>query len=107
MRQRLRDAHRIVVKLGTHVVTHHGREFALGRVFAIVESLAALRRAGKDVDVVVVSSGAVGRGLVNYDSSACRQLAGHHSREIDRILGWRGYDALITRDNLVLQELDP
>ncbi|PRQ09144.1 glutamate 5-kinase [Enhygromyxa salina] len=60
MRQRLRDAHRIVVKLGTHVVTHHGREFALGRVFALVESLAGLRRAGKDV--VVVSSGAVGLG---------------------------------------------
>ncbi|KIG11890.1 Glutamate 5-kinase [Enhygromyxa salina] len=60
MRQRLSDAHRIVVKLGTHVVTHHGRAFALGRVFALVESLAALRRAGKDV--IVVSSGAVGLG---------------------------------------------
>jgi glutamate 5-kinase len=47
-----------------------------------------------------------GRGLVNYDSEACRKLAGHHSREIDRILGWRGYDALITRDNLILQEIE-
>ena len=59
-RARLRDAHRIVVKLGTHVVTHHGREFALGRVFGLIEQLARLRRAGKDV--VVVSSGAVGLG---------------------------------------------
>jgi glutamate 5-kinase len=59
-RARLCDAQRIVVKLGTHVVTHDGREFALGRVFALVESLARLRRAGKDV--VVVSSGAVGLG---------------------------------------------
>ncbi len=48
-----------------------------------------------------------GRGLVNYDSDACRALAGHHSREITRILGWRGYDALVTRDNLVLGEVDP
>jgi glutamate 5-kinase len=47
-----------------------------------------------------------GRGLVNYDSEACRQLAGHHSREIDRILGWRGYDALVTRDNLVLGDVE-
>jgi glutamate 5-kinase len=47
-----------------------------------------------------------GRGLVNYDSEACRKLAGQHSREIDRILGWRGYDALVTRDNLVLGELE-
>jgi len=59
-RDRLRDARRIVVKLGTHVVTHDGQEFALGRVFALVEALGRLRRAGKDV--VVVSSGAVGLG---------------------------------------------
>jgi glutamate 5-kinase len=43
-----------------------------------------------------------GRGLVNYDAEACRKLAGRHSDEIDTILGYRGYDALITRDNLVM-----
>jgi glutamate 5-kinase len=43
-----------------------------------------------------------GRGLVNYDATACRALAGHHSSEMPRILGYRGYDALVTRDNLVL-----
>jgi len=43
-----------------------------------------------------------GRGLVNYDADACRKLAGRHSDEIDGILGYRGYDALITRDNLVM-----
>nr|WP_255216773.1 glutamate 5-kinase [Pseudenhygromyxa sp. WMMC2535] len=48
-----------------------------------------------------------GRGLVNYDSEACTKLAGKHSREISGVLGWRGYDALITRDNLVLGEVDP
>jgi glutamate 5-kinase len=31
-----------------------------------------------------------------------RKLAGRHSDDIDVILGWRGYDALITRDNLVM-----
>ncbi|MCA9699369.1 MAG: glutamate 5-kinase, partial [Myxococcales bacterium] len=59
-RERLAQARRVVVKLGTHVVTHHGREFALGRVFALVESLAQLRREGRDV--LLVSSGAVGLG---------------------------------------------
>jgi len=43
-----------------------------------------------------------GRGLVNYDADACRKLAGRHSDEIDAILGYRTYDALITRDNLVM-----
>lgn len=42
------------------------------------------------------------RGLVNYDALACRALAGRHSDEITTILGTRGYDALVTRDNLVM-----
>lgn len=42
------------------------------------------------------------RGLANYDADACRKLLGHHSDDIDAILGYRGYDALVTRDNLVL-----
>lgn len=60
-RKQLADAHRIVVKLGTHVVTHDGIELALGRVMGLVESLARLRQAGREV--VLVSSGAVGMGM--------------------------------------------
>lgn len=61
---------------------------------------------GSVVELRDASGRVRGRGLVNYDSAACRQLAGHHSREIDRILGWRGYDALVTRDNLVLGDVE-
>jgi glutamate 5-kinase len=56
-------------------------------------------------DVVEIRDGSGrvhGRGLVNYPSDACRALAGRHSDDIDAVLGWRGYDALITRDNLVM-----
>ena len=56
-------------------------------------------------DVVEIRDGSGrvhGRGLVNYAADACRKLAGRHSDDIDAILGWRGYDALITRDNLVM-----
>jgi glutamate 5-kinase len=60
-RKQLADAHRIVVKLGTHVVTHDGIELALGRVMGLVESMARLRQAGRQV--VLVSSGAVGMGM--------------------------------------------
>jgi glutamate 5-kinase len=61
-------------------------------------------------DVVEVRDGSGrvhGRGLVNYPSDACRKLAGRHSDDIDAILGFgsRGYDALITRDNLVMGAL--
>ncbi|HXU02542.1 MAG TPA: glutamate 5-kinase [Polyangia bacterium] len=56
-------------------------------------------------DVVEIRDGSGrvhGRGLVNYAADACRKLAGRHSEDIDAVLGWRGYDALITRDNLVM-----
>jgi glutamate 5-kinase len=56
-------------------------------------------------DVVEVRDGSGrvhGRGVVNYPADACRKLAGRHSDDIDAVLGWRGYDALITRDNLVM-----
>ena len=56
-------------------------------------------------DVVEIRDGSGrvhGRGLVNYPADACRKLAGRHSEDIDAVLGWRGYDAVITRDNLVM-----
>lgn len=56
-------------------------------------------------DVVEIHDGSRrvrGRGMVNYDADACRKLAGKQSDEIDAILGYRGYDAIITRDNLVM-----
>jgi glutamate 5-kinase len=60
-RRTLRDAHRIVVKLGTHVVTHDGVQLAVDRLQGLVESVVRLRAAGREV--VLVSSGAVGMGM--------------------------------------------
>lgn len=59
-------------------------------------------------DVVEIRDGSGrvhGRGLVNYDASDCRLLAGRQSTEIAGVLGWRGYDAIVTRNNLVLSEV--
>ena len=60
-RRNLKDAHRIVVKLGTHVVTRDGVSLALDRLNGLVASIVGLRRAGREV--VLVSSGAVGLGM--------------------------------------------
>lgn len=57
---------------------------------------------GEVVEIRDPSGRILGRGLVNYDAAACRALLGKHSDEIERVLGFRGYDALVTRDNLVL-----
>jgi glutamate 5-kinase len=56
MRASLADSRRIVVKVGTTVVTNEGR-LALGRLGGLVDQLAAANR-----QVVLVSSGAVGLG---------------------------------------------
>ena len=42
------------------------------------------------------------RGMVNYDSAACRLLIGTHSDNIIEILGYKNYDAIITRDNITI-----
>ena len=41
------------------------------------------------------------RGLVNYSSEEARALAGKGSADIERVLGYRGEEELIHRDNLV------
>jgi len=42
------------------------------------------------------------RGLVAYDSEEARRIAGRRSEEIEQLLGYRGRDELVHRDNLVL-----
>ncbi|HEY0710989.1 MAG TPA: glutamate 5-kinase [Polyangia bacterium] len=61
--------------------------------------------AGDLVEIRDGSGRVHGRGLVNYDAVACRKLCGRHSDDIDALLGYRGYDALVTRDNLVMGSL--
>ncbi|MBN8871294.1 MAG: glutamate 5-kinase, partial [Rhodospirillales bacterium] len=42
------------------------------------------------------------RGLSAYASSDAERIAGHRSDEIEAILGWRGRDEMVHRDDLVL-----
>ena len=42
------------------------------------------------------------RGIVNYNSAACKLLIGTHSDNIIKILGYKNYDAVITRDNITI-----
>lgn len=42
------------------------------------------------------------RGIVNYDSEACKKVIGCHSDNIVDILGFKNYDAIITRDNITI-----
>jgi glutamate 5-kinase len=40
------------------------------------------------------------RGMANYSSAECRRIVGSHSNDIENILGYKNYDAVITRDNI-------
>ncbi|MBE7703997.1 MAG: glutamate 5-kinase [Cyanobacteria bacterium SIG28] len=40
------------------------------------------------------------RGMANYNSEECRQIAGNHSDDILKILGYKNYDTIISRDNI-------
>lgn len=42
------------------------------------------------------------RGIVNYSSESCRKVRGAHSDDIIRILGFKNYDAIVTRDNITI-----
>jgi len=42
------------------------------------------------------------RGLSAYASADARRIAGHRSDDIERLLGWRGRDEMVHRDDLVL-----
>jgi glutamate 5-kinase len=58
--KRLRCAQRLVIKLGTSVVTATGGEVSIERVSSLVHSIAELKNSGRQI--VLVSSGAVGLG---------------------------------------------
>ncbi len=57
---------------------------------------------GDAVLVRTASGRTVGRGLSAYSAADARRIAGRKSRDIEAILGYRGRDEMIHRDDLVL-----
>jgi len=43
------------------------------------------------------------RGLVGYAAEDARRIAGHKSKEIEKLLGFRGRDEMVHRDDLVVE----
>jgi len=42
------------------------------------------------------------RGLVNYSAQELNQIKGLHTSKIEKVLGYKAYDEIIHRDDLVL-----
>ncbi len=59
---------------------------------------------GEAVTVKDAAGSLLGRGLSAYSAVDARRISGHKTGEIETILGYRGRDAIIHRDDLVLEE---
>jgi len=57
---------------------------------------------GDAVDVLSPAGVRIARGLAAYSSADAAVIAGHRSEDFERLLGWRGRDEAIHRDDLVL-----
>ncbi len=91
--------------LGTLLVdAGAARALAAGRSLlpAGVRSVDGTFQRGDPVVVRNATGKALARGLSAYASVDAERIAGHRSDEIEAILGWRGRDEIIHRDDLVL-----
>ena len=57
---------------------------------------------GDAVSVTGADGREAARGLCAYSADDARLIAGHKSREIERLLGYRGREEIIHRDDLVV-----
>lgn len=57
---------------------------------------------GEVVTILDENDNEIAKGMVNYGSIDCRKIMGEHSEKILDILGYKNYDAIITRDNIVI-----
>jgi glutamate 5-kinase len=61
--------------------------------------------AGDLIEICTEQGEPFGRGLVNYAAGEVRQVMGLHSDRFEAILGYRGFEEIIHRDNLVIDAL--
>jgi glutamate 5-kinase len=57
---------------------------------------------GDTVSIVTLKGREIARGLVAYDANDTAKILGLKSSEIEKVLGFRGRDVLIHRDDMVL-----
>jgi len=60
---------------------------------------------GNVVDIVLDGK-KVAKGIVNYDSTDIEKIKGVHSKEINKILGYKTQDDVISTDNIIILDYD-
>lgn len=88
----------VVIDAGAAKALADGRSLLPAGVTAVEGSF----RRGDPIAVKDGEGRVLARGLSAYDSDDADRIRGHKSREIEAILGYRGRDEMIHRDDLVL-----
>jgi glutamate 5-kinase len=96
----LKPKGRICVDSGAEKALVSGRSLLPVGVVGVVGSF----ERGDAVEVVSVAGEEIGRGLIAYSAEEARSIAGHQTNEIESILGYRGRDEMIHRDDLVIDD---
>lgn len=89
---------KIVVNQGAKDALLQGKSLLPIGVVGVVEDF----KKGDVISIIDEDEREIARGIVNYDSSSCRKLAGCHSDNIADVLGFKNYDEIIIRDNITL-----
>ena len=88
------------------LVVDAGAARALGRGKSLlpagVQAIEGQFERGDAVEVRNPEGAVLARGLSAYSSADAARIIGHQSTEIETLLGWRGRDEVIHRDDLVL-----
>ena len=90
---------RLVVDAGAaRALTGHGRSLLPSGVTDVTGEFGA----GEVVAVVDAGGKEIARGLVNFDTGELRRIRGAKTQEIEARLGYKSFDEVIHRDNLVI-----
>lgn len=90
---------------GRLVVDHGAARALAGGRSLLPAGVRAVEGAFERGDAVLIqdeAGGVLGRGLSAYAATDAARIAGHRSERIEAILGWRGRDEMVHRDDLVL-----
>ncbi|HUG72459.1 MAG TPA: glutamate 5-kinase [Steroidobacteraceae bacterium] len=95
----LKPAGVLTIDAGAAGALRRGRSLLPAGVTAVVGQF----ERGDAVDVAAADGRVLARGLTAYSSADVQRIMGRQSREIEQLVGYRGRDEVVHRDDLVLR----
>lgn len=91
---------KIVVNDGAKkMIINNGKSVLAAGIIDVIGNFSS----GDMVAVIDKEGNQIARGFVNYSAAEIDRIKGKHSSDIEEVLGYKDFDEVIHRDNLVLQ----